>query len=362
MCIYIYVLYVYILYLYSCNIYISYITYIYNISLTTQKAECFKNFLRANFGPQDPKHPAFTSWAWMRIWFRRSLGIGSVGQICWRKMCTKVVLSIVVCGSPGFFWVVLVGPGRWFPGNQKQLFSWLSMKQKNGSRSWMLAIILLTYYKNPVHMSRPPARLAIKVASQWYGRSARWQQWRSIDGGRKMETPIFWMVFKRPYLHSFSGISMSAWKSLAISSRLVDPLTKDPNTQQVASRKLFPRLAPTLIHHLSFTQTMNKNITFHSPNKKKAQKKGLQKALFCPSLPTKVASSLPGLPRQPIFLAWRTPWHLFPLNHDDWKRIMLLLSEWRGGHHQFLIWHDMENFMKPCPLLNINTFCCLACG
>ena len=22
----------------------------------------------------------------------------------------------------------------------------------------------------------------------------------------------------------------------------------------------------------------------------------------------------------------------------------------------------MENFMKPCPLLNTNTFCCLACG
>lgn len=131
-------------------------------------------------------------------------------------------------------------------------------------------------------------------------------QWRSIDGGRKMETPIFWMVFKRPYLHAFRGISMSAWKSLAISSRLVNPLTKDPNTQQVASRKLFPQLAPTLIHHLSRTQTMNKNITFHSPNKKGHQKKGLQKVL-CPSLPPKVASWLPGLPRQPIFLAWRPP-------------------------------------------------------
>ena len=114
------------------------------------------------------------------------------------------------------------------------------------------------------------------------------QQWRSIDGGRKMETPIFWMVFKRPYLHAFRGISMSAWKSLAISSRLVDPLTKDPNTQQVASRKLFPQLAPTSIHHLSFTQTMNKNITFHSPNKKRAPKKKASKkhpTLPFPSLP-----------------------------------------------------------------------------
>ena len=146
------------------------------------------------------------------------------------------------------------------------------------------------------------------------------QQWRSIDGGRKMETPIFWMVFKRPYLHAFRGISMSAWKSLAISSRLDDPLTKDPSTQQVASRKPFPQLAPTLIHHLSFTQTMNKNITFHSPNKKGHQKKRPPKSTqLCPSLPT--ASGLPGLPRQPIFLAWWVPPGLE--GEKMWHRIFL---------------------------------------
>ena len=99
--IYMYCMYTYYTYIHVIYIYILY--NLYNISLTTQKAECFKNFLRANFGPQDPKHPAFTSWAWMRIWFRRSLGIGSVGQICWRKICTKIVLSIVVCGSRFFF-------------------------------------------------------------------------------------------------------------------------------------------------------------------------------------------------------------------------------------------------------------------
>ena len=82
-----------------------YVLYVYIYSflyiIDHAKGRVLQNFLRSNFGPQDPKQcpvaPAFTSWAWMRIRFRRSLGI-ELGRF-------------VVCGSPPFFWVV--GPGRW---------------------------------------------------------------------------------------------------------------------------------------------------------------------------------------------------------------------------------------------------------
>lgn len=174
-------------------------------------------------------------------------------------------------------------------------------------------------------------------------------QWRSIDGGRKMETPIFWMVFKRPYLHAFRGISMSAWKSLAISSRLVNPLTKDPNTQQVASRKLFPQLAPTLIHvthpnheqkhHFSFTQ------------QKRAPKKRPPKSPL-PFPPPKSCKLVAWSSKAAHFSRLTTTvlkvwmWHLFPLKQRGW--IMTIgrgiccfcqqkpsFWEWWGGHHQF---------------------------
>ena len=161
------------------------------------------------------------------------------------------------------------------------------------------------------------------------------------------------MVFKRPYLHAFRG-SMSAWKSLAISSRLVDPLTNDPNTQQVASRKPFPQLAPTLIHHLSSPKPWTKTSLFIHPTKKGHKKKASKKHFSALPFPQKlqVGKLLAWSSKAAHFSRLTTTvlkvwmWHLFPLKQRGWikmigRGICCLCQqkpsfwEWWGGHLQF---------------------------